>query len=339
MSSTGRGQGKPASTASNGRGGSTNNKKHDKKHDRKQQQNEMLDLSGSFLNDSDSEFDAEAKLEIMRKNFETKLLLIQTEYQAKVDTLHGVVKTQNEALGKLQTEIGELKQTCNYLTDETATLKGQIKNNEIKLEATSKKYTSIVDKTSDLEDRSRRNNLVFYNIDEPETATKENCEEKILKVLEERCIFEDYAIPIDRAHRIGRKKEGPDAKPRPIIIRFTYYKDKEAILSNGRKFKDSGVAVSADYSKSTLAIHQELRQQARKAQGELNTQKGQQRAIVHYKVTYKRLVLTYTTNKNISDATRFTRSFSPQYISTNSNWYMPPNRNTYANASRGLGQQ
>ena len=181
-----------------------------------------------------------------------------------------------------------------------------------------------MDKTTDLEDRSRRNNLVFFNVPEPEVPGKEDCEAKILKIIGDRRIFENYEIPIDRAHRIGRKKEGPNAKPRPIIARITYYKDKEAIIANGRKFKDSGVAVSEDYSKLTLAIHQELRQHARQAQGELDTQPGQQKAIINYKVTYRRLVLTYTTNKGNPDAVKFTRSFSPQYISTNNKWYMPP---------------
>ena len=351
MASTGRGQAKPASTASNGNKGNGSSKnKHDKKDAEKRKlQLEKLDLSGSFLLESDSDFDAEAKIEILRKNFESKLqsvstqfenklLLVTTELQAKVDTLHSVVKAKDEALGMLEREIGELKTTCSFLSDETATLKGQIKNNEISVETNSRKYNSIMEKTSDLEDRSRRNNLVFYNIAEPESPGRENCEEIITKIIENRSIFDNYEVPIDRAHRIGRKKEGPDAKPRPIIVRFTYYKDKEAIISNGRNFKNSGVAVSADYSKVTLGIHRDLIQQAKIAQGELDTQQGQQTAIVNYKVTYKRLVLTYTTNKSNPEAAKFTRSFSHQFISDNNKWYIPPVRNTYANATKGFGR-
>ena len=159
MASTGWGQGKPASPASNGHKGNGSSKiKHDKKDAEKRKlQLEKLDLSGSFLNESDSDFDAEAKIEILRKNFERKLqsitaefenkmLLATTELQAKVDTLHSVVMAKDEALGVLQREIGELKKTCSFLGDETAALKGQIKNNEVSVEANSRKYNSIIEK-------------------------------------------------------------------------------------------------------------------------------------------------------------------------------------------------
>ena len=330
------GDSKSASNASNGQhGNELKNKKHDKQVSSRKKinnDNEDLNLSGSFLNDPD--FDTEANMEILRKTFEKKILLIQTEFQAKVDTLHEVLKTKDDVIGKLQSEIGHLKQTCNYLTEETTTLKGQLNIHEVSLTEAGKKYNTIVDKTADLEDRSRRNNLVFYNIPEPEVLDKESCEDKILKLIDERGIFESgYVVPIDRAHRLGRKKDEPDARPRPLIVRFTYFKDKESIILNGRKFKGTRVAVSEDFSKLTLSIHQDLRRQAQKAQGELDSQHGQQKAITHYKVTYRRLLLTYTTNKNNPTATKFTRSFSPDYISKNKDWYMPLERNTYAKAT------
>ena len=334
------GQGTNALSTTNKNGKSdVKNKKNDKQVTGKKKgyvENEDMDLSGSFLNDP--EFDVEANMQVLKKTFEKRMLLMQTEFQAKVDTLYDVLKTKDEVIGKLQGEIGQLKQTCNYLTDETSVLKGQLKTQEMSLSEAGKKYNTIVDKAADLEDRSRRNNLVFYNIPEPEMPDRENCEDKILKLIEERGIFDPgYEVHIDRAHRLGRKKDGPDARPRPLIARFTYFKDKDHIIKNGRKFKGTRVAVSEDFSKLTLSIHQELRTQAQKAQGELSTQPGQLKAIINYKVTYRRLLLTYTTNKNNPAAPKFTRSFSPNYISNTKKWFMPSDRNTYANSSNVHG--
>ena len=72
-------------------------------------------------------------------------------------------------------------------------------------------------------------------------------------------------IWIDRAHRLGRRRQEHDSKPRPIIAKFAYYKQKENILRNGYKFKKSPINLSEDYSKETLHVHRELRKYGNQA--------------------------------------------------------------------------
>ena len=215
------GQGTNALSTTNKNGKSdVKNKKNDKQVTGKKKgyvENEDMDLSGSFLNDP--EFDVEANMQVLKKTFEKRMLLMQTEFQAKVDTLYDVLKTKDEVIGKLQGEIGQLKQTCNYLTEETTVLKGQLKIHEMSLSEAGKKYNTIVDKTADLEDWSKRNNLVLNNIPEPEMLDRENCEDKILKLIDEWGIFEPgYELHIDRAHCLGCKKDVPDARPRLDVL-------------------------------------------------------------------------------------------------------------------------
>ena len=95
--------------------------------------------------------------------------MIQADYNSKIDTLQSkvdvlrdVIKDKDEALGTLNREIGELQKSYSFLSDETAALKGQIKQNEISLESASKKHNDLVDKTSDLEDHSRIYNLFLW---------------------------------------------------------------------------------------------------------------------------------------------------------------------------------
>ena len=54
------------------------------------------------------------------------------------------------------------------MSEETSDLRGQIKTNEGNLISISKKQNDVISKTIDLEDRSRRNNLLFFNIPESE---------------------------------------------------------------------------------------------------------------------------------------------------------------------------
>ena len=111
-----------------------------------------------FENLSDSELSIEMTSESvvdLRKEFENKLNLFKAEIYGRVEALHRVVNDKDVIIGQLQSEIGELKKTCNFLTEETQDLRGQIKNNDIQIKSSAEKYNNIVDKTSDLEDQSR----------------------------------------------------------------------------------------------------------------------------------------------------------------------------------------
>ena len=288
-------------------------------------------IEGSVL-PYDSEFDDAANFVLLQKHFNQKLLLLQTEFQGQINALHDVIKNKDDVIGKLHTEIGELKQSCNFLSSETTSIQKRVVDNEISLSSSTKNHNELVNKAADLEDRSRRNNLVFFNIPEPdsESTNKEDCDSMIINLLKGRNFFgPDYTLEIDRAHRLGRKKED-SVRPRPIIVRFSFFKDKELIIKNGRLFKGCQVTVSEDFSKITLDIHKQLRSHAKGAQCALESTVGQNISIIHHKVTYRRVILTYK-NKNNPSLPTFTRSFTLQYINSNTKWYLPPSRNTYNN--------
>lgn len=281
-----------------------------------------------------------------QQHFDHKLLLIRTEFEAKVEALQEVIKNKDEIISNLSKELGEVKKSCDFLTEETSVLGGRIKGNELAIESGNKKYVDLVNKATDLEDRSRRNNLVFFNIaEEPFQRThdgssqQENCETKIVNILKDRGFFSgDYTLEIDRAHRLGPRKADNDPRPRPIIVRFSFFKDKERILENGRLFKGCTVTVSQDFSKATLAVHKELRAHAKGAQDSLNSDESQPKSIVRHRITYRRVVVTYSSNKNLPSAATFTRSYTLDFILRNRNWFIPPptqsrGRTTYAQVS------
>ena len=288
----------------------------------------------------DNDFDQTANYELLQKKlqqyFDNKLLLMRTEFEGKINVLHEVINNKDNTIGELYTEIGELKQSYSFLSQETTMLVKKTKETEISLSTANKNHESLVDKTSDLEDRSRRNNIVFYNIPESTINARESedCDSIIINLLKSRGFFKgDYTLEIDRAHRLGRKQAGV-GRPRPIIVRFSFYKDKELVMKNGRLFKGCEVNASEDYSKITLGIHKQLHTHAKDAKFALNNDDTQTISIVHHKVTYRRVVLTYKSNNNAASSPEFTRSFNLQYVLSNRKWFIPPTRNTYSNVQR-----
>ena len=174
----------------------------------------------------------------LKADFEKKNIEMKSEFDGKVEALYNVVKIKEETIGKLQCEIGQLQQSVNFLTNETSIQSGQINQNKIVTESLAKKTETVQEKTIDLEDQSRRNNLVFYNIPEVDTRPNEHedCEKLIRKVLGDREFF-PYEVYIERAHRLGRRKAETASQPRPIIVCFSYFKEKQHIIMNGRRFR------------------------------------------------------------------------------------------------------
>lgn len=93
-----------------------------------------------------------------------------------------------------------------------------------------------------MENQSRRQNLVFYNLPrEKENEKWEDCEVLVQQIIQ-KLLKIDTTVLIDRAHRAGTT----------IVVRFTNYKDKACVLRNAYKLRGLGsnVGISEDFSKT-----------------------------------------------------------------------------------------
>lgn len=260
-------------------------------------------------------------------DYDDKIRLLEATFQAKLDALYKVIDQKDAVIGRLNIEIGELKQGYNFLSKETTEIKKSVVDNaeaiKCRVDQTDEKIKDVKMKTVDLEDRSRRCNLVFFNFPEQSRFATEDCEETVENLLISLGIFSpDVEIWIDRAHRLGRRRPEHDTKPRPIIVKFSYYKQKEKILQCGAKFRNTHINMSEDFSKETLLVHNQLRKLGKDAKESLYNDPN--KAIKYYKVTYRRLAVTYSVNKNDPNARTFTRSFSLDDINGRQNWFVPP---------------
>ena len=130
----------------------------------------------------------------------------------------------------LVTEVHSLKTKLNSACCEIENI--QISHTSMQEELSSYKMRLI-----DLEARSRRQNLIFRNIPEPDEESWEQCEINLVSFIKDTMKLGDEAndIVFQRVHRLGKTKRGvaPNGqpwRPRPIIASFRDDKIKEKVL-------------------------------------------------------------------------------------------------------------
>jgi ribA/ribD-fused uncharacterized protein len=96
-----------------------------------------------------------------------------------------------------------------------------------------------------LETYGRRENLIFDGISEKENET---CSKTILLLCRNKLGIADACekIKITRCHRLGYKKVD-NRRPRPIIVRFLFYPDRQMVWEHRQKLKGSNIYMKEDF--------------------------------------------------------------------------------------------
>lgn len=194
-------------------------------------------------------------IENCQKNIQSKLNKIETDVKAvsgkvtlvevKVASLEIKISEADKKLAEFEQSRAFDSETCDEIKRNHTELLNSIKtlNNE---------NSSLSENILDLQSRSMRDNLLFFNFEEEKTfedRKSENCLNKIIQFCEDDLKIEDSKskIKIDRAHRIGHFEHG---KKRPIVVKFNYFGDKIDIKNKAREYlRDSVYRVSDQYPK------------------------------------------------------------------------------------------
>ena len=104
-----------------------------------------------------------------------------------------------------------------------------------------------------IEDQSRRNNIKFYGIPERSSwETWEQSEAIVREIMDTKLRLPNVAqTQITRAHRLGRKSNDQNADPRPIIVKYDFFRDRQAVLRASGKLKEDPVSLSEDFCQRT----------------------------------------------------------------------------------------
>nr|XP_050046516.1 uncharacterized protein LOC126543441 [Dermacentor andersoni] len=136
-------------------------------------------------------------------------------------------------------------------------LSGDVELNPGPGHSTPKENYSLRTRMNDLEDKCRRDNLLFFGISEGTESIETwlQSEEKIVNIIQQKMSITLSTTDIAWAHRIGIAES---TKTRPIMVKFSNYKTKEMLLNAQSKLKDSDVSMSEDFSPSTRHARKKL---------------------------------------------------------------------------------
>ncbi|XP_070393949.1 uncharacterized protein [Dermacentor albipictus] len=110
-------------------------------------------------------------------------------------------------------------------------------------------------KLVDIEDRSRRNNLIVFGIPERRDETSTSLMEDVVDGLFKTTLGVQVSS-VERIHRIGRKKAD---KPRPVILKLIDHREKVNVLQNCFKLKkEKNISVGEDFSAATRQVRKYL---------------------------------------------------------------------------------
>ena len=174
--------------------------------------------------------------------------IIKEELGEHEKKLNEILKSQlqntNERLDKISNEVLEITKSSDLtqgkLDEELAIVKNdisKIKSDMQVLEDDLLDPNEVSKKLIELEDRSRRNNLRFDGLMEDPNETWDDCERKVQDFLLNKLNIEGN-IEINRCHRFGKRR---GSRPRTIVCRFLRFKDKQKIIQNAKKLKDTGI--------------------------------------------------------------------------------------------------
>ncbi len=178
-----------------------------------------------------------------------------------------------EKLDGIEADIKEIKHSLEYAHAEIADLKKENETNKVNQEQARERIgkleqdnATLHNKIVDLQARSMRDNLLFFNIPERD---QENTTEIIHELLETKMEIRDARnqVKIDRSHQIERKREG-NRKPRPIVVKFNYYQDREHVRINAKKFKGTNIGVSEQFPEEIESVRKTLYPELKKAKAE-----------------------------------------------------------------------
>lgn len=158
------------------------------------------------------------------------------QVESMIDSIQKRATSIEKEMGKLQTfeqELAECEATCSN---------------------TSAQVSKFLVKVDDLENRSRRNNLIIYGINEEPEEDVKSLEDQIKhKVFKD--VLEIEVTSVERIHRIGKYKKD---QHRPVIVRFYDFAEKANILSCCNTLKGTDIVISEDFSERMRDIRAQL---------------------------------------------------------------------------------
>lgn len=215
-----------------------------------------------------------------------KVLKVKDEEESKLGKILEEIAQMNRKLDKLETieghltrvdnDIKELKESYTFVNNTADELIKSRNEHSDLIKSLEKKVATIEAHTEklqseivDIRARSMRSNLVLYNLPEKEKEDPFKTVRDLFSV--KMKIDENQEIEIERAHRIEGKRD--DGKPRPIVVKFLRYQDKEYVRKSAYLLKGTRIGIAEQFPKEIAETRKRLYPIMKKAKQDGNTAK------------------------------------------------------------------
>ncbi|CAL1593479.1 unnamed protein product [Knipowitschia caucasica] len=182
--------------------------------------------------------------------------------QAFRDIVKEVIREENDGLREeISRAIAPIHKVLDDCTDklrdhgqELFELDTRVTATEANYTELSNKYDKLVQKLDDIENRGRRCNLRLLNINE---GLEQGDPTKFVADLLHEVLGGPNGLEkppiLDRAHRTSAQPSAAGGRPRPLIVRFHYYQEKERIQRLAREkgrleFRGNPLLIFPDFS-------------------------------------------------------------------------------------------
>ncbi|XP_077550567.1 uncharacterized protein LOC144163644 [Haemaphysalis longicornis] len=200
----------------------------------------LLKLSGDVEENPGPEIEEMLK-EVLRN---------QSELLAKVNEIHTKQTSTDACITDMQGRLQNMEKQLERL--------GETENRLANIETSVGKHdyelTALARQLDELENRSRRNNLIVRGIEEEESED----EAVLLRKVNDEIfgnVLGTRLSSIERIHRLGKKMPEKD---RPVILKVSDFRDKMRVLKNCPKLKGTQFSINEDYSKRVVEIRKQL---------------------------------------------------------------------------------
>ncbi|KAK8763386.1 hypothetical protein V5799_034005 [Amblyomma americanum] len=157
--------------------------------------------------------------------------------------LQTILDGQNEIkadISEMKHKLSNMETVVSHVTE----LAKRLEESEKELSSLRASMDNMMRKIDDLQNRSRRNNVVIHGIREVPDETYEQLRTSVVSGV----FHEKLGVSVastERIHRIGRPST---ERPRPVIVRFGNYNEKVEVLKNTKKLKDTNFSVHEHFS-------------------------------------------------------------------------------------------
>ena len=178
-----------------------------------------------------------------------------SKVNSKVDTLQTEMKQLHSKISEYDNTVQKYSDMCDDVSminsdidTKLNELQKQVNSIQCKQTELNKKQDQSNERLNDIQYRSMQENLIFSGIPENSNIRNgsENCEAIIKNFIDVELNIKNE-IKFDRVHRLGKFNRN-HKYPRPIIAKFTYFKDKEYVKQTAyRQLRNTNYRVSEQF--------------------------------------------------------------------------------------------